>query len=298
MKKIVVLSGKGGAGKTSVTAVLAQLAAEDSSVGRIMVADADVDAANLELLLFPHKIGVTEFWGGQIAIIDQEKCMGCGDCVQACRFDAVRLHNGNYHIDKLTCEGCAACKYRCPEDAITMQPQQAGEWYRSDSRYGPLIHAYLRPAQENSGKLVSTVKQAAIEFGKAGEYSLLLVDGPPGIGCPVISAITGMDLALIVTEPTASGLHDLKRILKTIGHFKIPALVCINKADLYQRGAEDIKTYCGEYGIEIVGEIPFDMAMVEAMVQGQPVTEYQPDALASNALRDIWGRVRSEIAQQ
>ena len=295
MKQLVILSGKGGTGKTSVAAAFAHLAAEGDNPIRAVLADADVDAANLELVLSPKVEVSQDFWGGQVAQIDSQTCGGCGICQDICRFDAVHEQDGQYWIDPIACDGCAACVYQCPESAIAMQPQLAGEWYRSQSRYGTLFHAALRPAQENSGKLVTVVKQHARLLAMDESIPLVVVDGPPGIGCPVISAVSGADLALIVAEPTASGVHDMRRVLQTTHHFGVRALICINKADIHPAGAAQIEDFCQEQGIEIVGQIPFDTSVTHAMVQGQPVTAYQPESPASRALHEVWQRVNQEL---
>jgi len=291
MKQLVILSGKGGTGKTSIAAAFAHLASLDTISHRTILADADVDAANLELVLDPHIHEQQDFWGGQVAEINQDLCSSCGECVQVCRFDAIHEHNGFYRVDPIACDGCAACVYQCPEDAISMQAQLAGEWFRSESRYGPLFHAALRPAQENSGKLVTLVKQHARLLAMDEGYDLVLVDGPPGIGCPVISAISGADLALVVAEPTVAGVHDMHRILKTSEHFGVKTLVCINKDDLYPEGAGEIESFCREQEIEIVGRIPFDATVTDAMVQGEPVTSFRSDSAASRSIRDIWAKI-------
>jgi MinD superfamily P-loop ATPase len=291
MKQLVILSGKGGTGKTSVTAAFAQLASLADSPVRAVLADADVDAANLELVLAPQVLTHQDFWGGKIANIDQSLCMGCGTCEEVCRFDAIHEEQGTYKVDPIACDGCAACVYQCPENAITMQKQMAGEWFRSESLYGPLFHAALIPAQENSGKLVTMVKQNARLLAMDEEYDLVLVDGPPGIGCPVISATSGADLALIVAEPTAAGVHDMRRVLQTTDHFGVQALVCINKADIYPQGAAEIEAFCREENISMVGQIPFDLTVTEAMVQGQTVTAFAPTAAASQAIWEIWLKV-------
>ncbi|MGQ9767514.1 MAG: ATP-binding protein [Anaerolineae bacterium] len=309
MKQLVILSGKGGTGKTSVAAAFAHLAAKGEPPVRAVLADADVDAANLELVLSPQPLETHEFIGGAVAVIDPDKCQGCGICYEVCRFDAPHPHPSSplslwerergvqggvgevYTIDPIACEGCAACVYQCPAEAIHMTPQVAGHWFRSDSRYGPLFHAALRPAQENSGKLVTLVKQQARLLALDGGYDAVIVDGPPGIGCPVISAASGADLALIVAEPTAAGIHDMERVLATTAHFRVPALVCINKADIYPAGAAQIEAYCEANGVVVAGRIPFDPTVTEAMVRGEPVTAYRPDSPAGRGLSEVWQRV-------
>jgi len=290
MKQFVILSGKGGTGKTSVAAAFAHLASMEELSIRTVLTDADVDAANLELVLAPQILDQQEFWGGKVAIIDTDNCNGCGTCEQVCRFDAVLEDDNVYRVDPIACDGCAACVYQCPTEAIHMEEQLAGQWFRSMSRYGPMFHAALRPAQENSGKLVTMVKQQARLLAMDEDYELVLVDGPPGIGCPVISAVSGADLALIVAEPTAAGVHDMHRILETTTHFDVRALVCINKADLYPPGTAEIEGFCRENGIDMIGRVPFDMAVTTSMVQGQPVTASHPEAPASLALKEIWAK--------
>ena len=296
MKQLVILSGKGGTGKTSVAAAFAHLAHAGPSPLRAVLADADVDAANLELVLQPCLLERHEFMGGSKAMIDLARCEGCGVCAEVCRFDAVQQRDdGQYDIDPVACDGCAACLYQCPTQAIHMESQLAGQWFRSESRYGPLFHAALRPAHENSGKLVTLVKQQARLLGLDEGYPAVIVDGPPGIGCPVIAAASGADLAVIIAEPTAAGIHDMARVLQTTAHFRVPALVCINKADIFPAGAAQIEAYCRAHDIEMVGHIPFDATVTEAMVQGEPVTAYCFDAPASQALRAIWQRVAARL---
>jgi MinD superfamily P-loop ATPase len=291
MKQLVILSGKGGTGKTSVTAAFAHLASLAESGLKAVLADADVDAANLELVLSPQILSRRDFWGGRVAEINPDICSGCGICESVCRFDAVHSKDLMFEVDPIACDGCAACVYQCPEDAISMQEQLAGEWFRSESLYGPLFHAALIPAQENSGKLVTLVKQNARLLAMDEAYDLVLVDGPPGIGCPVISAASGADLVLIVAEPTAAGVHDMHRVLQTTDHFGIQAMVCINKADIYPQGAAQIEAFCQEKNIPLVGRIPFDLSITEAMVQGQTVLAFAPEAPASQAIREIWSKV-------
>jgi MinD superfamily P-loop ATPase len=307
MKQLVILSGKGGTGKTSLAAAFAHLASQSRLADRIVLADADVDAANLELVLQPRLLEQEDFRGGQVAVIDQDTCASCGDCQAVCRFDAILplstsgsptgvLRKGTggegYRVDPIACDGCAACVYQCPNGSISMQEQVAGKFCVSESRYGPLYHANLYPGRENSGKLVTLVKQRARLRALDEDRQLVLVDGPPGIGCPVISAASGADLALIVAEPTVAGVHDMKRILQTTGHFRLPALVCINKADIYPLGSDQIEAYCRENAIEIVGKIPFDETVTEAMMHGEPVTAYRPDAPASLAITEIWTQMQ------
>jgi MinD superfamily P-loop ATPase len=325
VKQLVILSGKGGTGKTSVAAAFAHLAQQGPFPLRTVLADADVDAANLELVLKPDQVEAHDFIGGSVAVIDPERCQGCGICEQVCRFDAVILlpplhppifsqsnpknashrisENGrneggqgeSYSVDPIACDGCAACVYQCPEEAIQMQPQLAGRWFRSESRYGPLFHAALIPAQENSGKLVTLVKQQARLLALDEDYQAVIVDGPPGIGCPVIAAASGADLALIVAEPTVAGIQDMERVLQTTAHFRVPALVCINKADIYPEGAAQIETYCRQNRIETTDHIPFDPSVTEAMVHGEPVTAFRPNAPASRALLNLWQDVTNHL---
>jgi MinD superfamily P-loop ATPase len=297
MTQLVILSGKGGTGKTSLAAAFAHLAHEGPAPLRAVLADADVDAANLELVLRPECVETHDFTGGSVAVIDPERCQGCGVCEEACRFGAILpLSPITYMVNPLACEGCAACMYQCPDAAITMQPQTAGQWYRSESRYGPLFHAELFPAQENSGKLVTLVKQNARLCALDGNFDALLVDGPPGVGCPVIAAAAGAHLALIVTEPTLAGIHDLERALQTAAHFRIPAWVVINKTDLYPAGAAQIAALCQEENTTLIGHIPFDPAVSAAMINGEPVTAYQPDAPSSQAIQSIWQHLAGELS--
>ena len=302
MKQLVILSGKGGTGKTTVAAALAHLASGEMP---IVLADADVDAANLELVLSPQVQETHDFTGGQVAIIDPDDCTACGICADVCRFEAVippspspgigeGVRASAYSIDPIACEGCASCFYQCPVEAIRMEEQVAGRWFRSDTRFGPLFHAHLFAAQENSGKLVTLVKQQARLRALDEGRELLIVDGPPGIGCPVISASAGADLALLVVEPTVSGVHDLERILATTNHFGVPALVCINKADINPSRADEIAAFCAAQRIALVGQVPYDTVVTEAMVQGRPVTEYDHGP-ASRELRRVWEEVKERL---
>lgn len=304
MKQVVVLSGKGGTGKTSLVAAFAHLAATDHrsnspSAGRmrLVLVDADVDASNLELVLQPRQLEAHDFIGGELAVVDPALCSGCGVCVTMCRFDAISIPSAAEamyaKVDEFACEGCAACVYACPQQAIQMQPQIAGRWFRSTTPYGPLFHAALRPGAENSGKLVTLVKQMARLLALDEQYPLVLVDGPPGIGCPVISAAAGADLALIVTEPSVAGLHDLERAWSVTHHFNIPAVVVANKADIYPQGSHQIELFCGEKGVPLLGMIPFDLAVTHAMANGRPVTTV--NCPASQAISAIWDRLLEQL---
>jgi len=290
LKQIVILSGKGGTGKTTVAASLAHLASLEMPV---VLADADVDAANLELVLDPTRRETHKFMGGQVAIIDSETCTTCGRCAEVCRFDAV-LPGTPYRIDPLACEGCASCFYQCPVEAIRMEEQQAGLWFRSDTRFGTLFHAHLFAGQENSGKLVTMVKQQGRLLALDTGAELLLVDGPPGIGCPVISASAGADMALLVVEPTVSGVHDLERVLATTEHFGVPALVAVNKADLNLANTAKIASFCAGRDIPLVGQLPYDPIVTEAMVAGQPVTAVDHAPIAQ-ALREMWAQIKEAL---
>jgi MinD superfamily P-loop ATPase len=292
MKQIVVLSGKGGTGKTTVAAALAPLVRRERA---LVLADADVDASNLELLLAPRVCEEHPFMAGQVAVIDDAVCEACGTCRDTCRFDAVEFPGedrpGNaYRIDPIACEGCAACMHLCPAEAIRMDPLQSGLWFRSDTRYGPLFHARLFAGRENSGKLVTLIKQRARDAAIAAGDSLLLVDGPPGIGCPVISALSGADLAVIVTEPTIAGVHDLERVLEVSDHFGVPSAVAINKADLSPANSGKIERFCRDRAVPLLGRIPYDPEVTDSMIRGVPATESGNNAL-SGALKATWDAV-------
>ena len=295
-KQVVILSGKGGTGKTSVCAALVDLAAQ-SPQGAVF-ADADVDAANLALVTDAQPLEAHPFAGSQVAQINSQECWSCGRCFDICRFGAIlppTADRTTYNVDTLVCEGCAACVYACPFEAIEMQTQQDGEWFHSITPYGHQFHAELYPAAENSGKLVTLVKQNAKLYAEDHQIPLVLIDGPPGIGCPVISAASGAALALLVTEPGLSGAHDLERISATLRHFSIPALVVINKADLYPAGAEAIRNQAAERGYPVIGEIPFDPAIPQAMTAAQPITQAAPSSPAAQAIRQVWATLQATL---
>jgi len=280
MKEVVILSGKGGTGKTSIVGSFAVLAKSK------VLADCDVDAADLHLLLEPVIQQNHEFWSGQVAIIDEEKCTECGLCQDVCRFGAIN----DFKVDRVSCEGCGFCFHICPAEAITMKDNLSGHWFISDTKYGPLVHARLGIAQENSGKLVALVRQEAKKIAEKQGFDYIISDGPPGIGCPVISSLSGANLALLVTEPTLSGIHDLERVLGVCHHFGVPALVCINKYDLNEDNTCQIESYCLGQGVELAAKIPFDNIVTEALVQGLPVVEYSRGKVAQEIER-LWHTV-------
>ena len=301
VRQLIILSGKGGTGKTSISAAFAHLASQSQHPVPAVLVDADVDAANLGLVMQPDYGQRHEFWGSSIAHIDADVCIGCGQCAEVCRYDAALPSKADpalYEIDEIACDGCAACVYACPTEAISMIQQQEGLWFHSQARFGELLHAELFPGKENSGKLVTTIKQHARLAAEDQAIPLMIIDGPPGIGCPVISASAGADLALIISEPGKAGIHDLKRIHATLQHFKIPGLICINKADLFSEGVSEIRQYAGENNALVIAEIPFDPAIPNAMVQGQPVTQFSPDSAASRAIRELWQLIVQRISKE
>ena len=284
MKQIAIVSGKGGTGKTSLVASLAALAK-----GRVVTADCDVDAPDLHLILQPTVRGRREFFGMKKAFIDELKCTKCGSCLDHCRFGAVH----DFQIDPALCEGCGVCKLVCPAQAVTMIDRLSGYAYISDTRFGPLIHAELFPGEEASGKLVAMVREMARDQAASQKRDLVLIDGSPGIGCPVIASLTGVDLALVVTEPTISGEHDLERVLRVTEHFGIKTLVCINKHDLNLAAAQRIEDLCRGRGVEIAGKLPFDPSVVEAMVLAKPVVEL--GGPAAEAMIGLWRTLEAQL---
>jgi MinD superfamily P-loop ATPase len=286
MKEVVVLSGKGGTGKTSIVGSFAALAKN-----KVLV-DCDVDAADLHLLLQPIVKEKHEFWSGQVAFIDEQKCNQCGLCQELCRFNAIK----DFRVDPTSCEGCGFCSQICLVGAIAMMENMAGHWLMSDSKYGALVHARLGIAQENSGKLVALVRQQARQTAEKEGTDYIVSDGPPGIGCPVISSLSGADLALLVTEPTLSGMHDLERVLGVCHHFGVNPLVCINKYDINEDNTRQIETYCSNQGIEVASKIPFDDAVTRAMVKGLPVVEYS-DSEVSHEIEMLWHSVATQLAR-
>jgi MinD superfamily P-loop ATPase len=290
VKQIAIISGKGGTGKTTVTACLALLSPP------VVAADCDVDASNMALLL-PGPDGPEEpFFAGRRARVDPEVCQGCGLCADACRFDAIQLDARPHAVvSPLRCEGCGVCKLVCPEAAVTLQDNQAGVWMVRESAAGPLVHARLGVAQDNSGKLVARVREVAREEARRRELELVLIDGPPGIGCPVHAAVTGADLLLAVTEPTPSGVHDLERILRLAQAFSLRAMILINKHDLSASYVGRIHELAGRSGVQVAGQLPFDKEVPRLLARGEA-----PLAVASFAegLRAAWRAVLARLDEQ
>ncbi|MFO7459509.1 MAG: 4Fe-4S binding protein [Desulfatiglandales bacterium] len=286
MKELVIISGKGGTGKTSLVAAFASLTEKK------VLCDADVDAADLHLIMNPIVKESHEFQSGHDAIINAEKCTQCGLCRDLCRWNAVRE---DFTIDPIDCEGCGVCVYFCPERAIDFPTKTCGEWYVSDTRFGPMVHARLGIAEENSGKLVALVRQEARKIAEASNVDLILTDGPPGIGCPVIASLGGASAVLVVTEPTVSGRHDMVRVAELADFFRVPVMVCVNKADLNPDSAYDIERFSEEKNYAFVGAIPFDPVFTKAMILGRTVIEHEDHAKVSAALREIWQKVASHM---
>ncbi len=287
LKQLTVISGKGGTGKTSITAAFASLAKN------AVLADCDVDAADLHLILKPEIKKTIVFHGSKIAQIDKDTCTDCKKCYDSCRFDAI---DKNINLIQGACEGCGVCAYVCPVDAITMVDRDSGFAYLSETRFGPMAHAVLNTAEEASGKLVSLVRNNAKQLAKENEKDFILIDGPPGIGCPVIASITGVDLVLIVTEPTLSAIHDLERIQEVAHHFNIPSTVCINKYTINPENTKIIEKYCKTNNIPMVGKLPYDNVMTKAMIQEQSVIEFSDGAL-SHDLRQMWKKILEVLKQ-
>jgi MinD superfamily P-loop ATPase len=287
MKEIVVISGKGGTGKTSLCASFAVLARSP------VVADCDVDAADLHLILAPRVEERHEFRCGNTAVIRQEDCIGCGECLDICRYGAVEQRRGCdppcYIIDPVTCEGCGVCVRFCPAQAIEFPENKCGEWMVSETRCGPMVHARLAPAAENSGKLVSTVRREARRLAEERNRLQVIVDGPPGIGCPVIASVTGASQVVVVTEPTVSGEHDLKRVLELARQFGIPAAVCLNKWDLNPEASERIENEAARMGARPAGRIRYDRGVTLAQMREKAVVE--TDTPAAEDIRRIWNAI-------
>jgi len=296
-KEVTVISGKGGTGKTTVVSALAQLA------GNKILADNDVDAADLYLLVRPEVQEGHDFVGGRKARIESDKCIGCGECFKACHFNAIRLDGpGNelvkktYRIDSMMCEGCGLCPLVCPHEAIAGEDNVVGRWYVSDTGFGPMVHACLGIAEENSGRLVTRVRSRAAELADELKKELILADGSPGTGCPVIASVSGTDLVVVVTEPTVSGVHDMERVMQLTDHFGVPSVIVINKADLNAQQAERIVQMAKKKGSEVIGGIPFDSQVNTALMEGRSIMEY-PESAACRAIEELWIKLKEVIAR-
>jgi MinD superfamily P-loop ATPase len=285
MVELVVISGKGGTGKTSIVGAFSALAENK------VLCDADVDAADLHLLMDPDVKETHEFRSGHTAAIDPERCIQCEECREWCRFGAI---SENLEVDELACEGCGVCVDLCPVGAIDFPENVCGEWYRSETRFGPMIHARLGIAEENSGKLVVLVRKHAKELADERGLDWILTDGPPGIGCPVIASIGNATAVLVVAEPSVSGRHDLERVGELAEHFKIPVMACVNKADLYPEAADAVEELCRRRGYRFLGRVPFDPSFSKAMVEMKTIVEYQ-DGPARRAVTELWRQVKREV---
>jgi MinD superfamily P-loop ATPase len=288
VKQLTILSGKGGTGKTTLTASFAALAKN------VVIADCDVDAPDLHLLLHPEVIETQKFSGSKIANIDREKCLECSICRQKCRFGAI---TETLQINPIACEGCGVCTIVCPAGAMSLSERNSGYAYISKTKYGFMSHALLNPSEGNSGKLVTLVRQNANILAKRENSDFLIIDGPPGIGCPVIASVTGVDAGLVVTEPTISGIHDLKRALQLIEHFDVMPFVCINMYDINIKNTEKITSFCREHSVEVIGRIPFDAAVTEAMVRGKTIVEYMPEGAAAKEIKNVWEKIFASISR-
>ena len=286
MKELIVISGKGGTGKTSLISAFASLAENK------VLCDADVDAADLHLIMNPNVIQRSDFQSGNTAVINKDQCTECDLCREMCRFNTI---SADYEVNSIDCEGCGVCVHFCPESAIDFPVNTCGEWFISDTRFGKMVHARLGIAEENSGKLVSLVRQEARKLAEAKNLDLILTDGPPGVGCPVIASIGGASAVLIVTEPTVSGKHDMERVAQLAAHFKIPALVCINKFDLNLELTREIEKYAEEKNIACLSRIPFDSIFTKAMIQAQTVFEYDGRSSVGEAIRSTWQRLTEKL---
>lgn len=286
MKELIVISGKGGTGKTSLISGFASLAENK------ILCDADVDAADLHLIMSPNVIQRTDFQSGNTAVINKDRCTECGLCREMCRFNAI---SAQYEVNSIDCEGCGVCVHFCSESAIDFPVRTCGEWFISDTRFGKMVHARLGIAEENSGKLVTLVRQEARKLAEAQNLDLILTDGPPGVGCPVIASIGGASAVLIVTEPTVSGKHDMERVAQLAAHFKISTLVCVNKFDLNLELTREIEKYAEEKEIAYLGRIPFDPVITKAMIQAQTVFEYDGRSTVGEAIRGTWQRLTEKI---
>lgn len=287
MKEIVIISGKGGTGKTSITASFAVLGGKN-----IVVADCDVDAADMHLLMQPDWEFSEDIYSGVAAEIDQNKCIKCGKCAEVCRFEAIPVIEKKYFVSNLNCEGCGYCSQVCPRDAISMVEQNVGKWFISNTKAdNQMVHARLKIGADNSGKLVAKVKKEAKQIAEQNSKDFIIVDGSPGIGCPVVSSLSGTDFVVLVTESSVSGLHDLKRVYELVKKFKIPAGCIINKADINLQVSEEIKAFLKEENVTHLADIPYDETFTEAMTDGKTIVEFSESKL-KQILEETWRKVK------
>jgi MinD superfamily P-loop ATPase len=286
--EIAVISGKGGTGKTTFSAAFAALA------DNIVIADCDVDAPDMHILLQPDVKQTMEFQSSKVASIDKDLCTECGICAEKCRFDAANPPE----INAIACEGCGVCAYLCPEKAITMKDRVSGMLHYSETRFGPMSHAKLLPGEGNSGKLVTDVRRQAQELAKNRGMDRILIDGSPGIGCPVIATVTGISLGVIVTEPTMSGIHDMNRVAELLGRFRVPVAVIVNKYDLNLENTEHIRKYCDENGLHMLGNVPFDSTMTKSMVAAKTFPEYAPNHEITDLMQAMWSKIGEILSEK
>ncbi len=292
MKEIVVISGKGGTGKTSLTASFAYLGGKD-----VIVADCDVDAADMHLLLQPDFADEDDFFSGELAHINQYECIQCGKCAEVCRFDAIPVIKGRYIVDPLACEGCGYCARICPTEAITNEDLNVGKWYISNIKTGSImVHARLGIGADNSGKLVAKVKSEAKDIADEERVDYVLVDGSPGVGCPVVSSLSGAAFVVLVTEPSVSGLHDLRRVYELVHKFNIKAGCIINKSDINKEMTKQIEQFLNEENILHIANLPYDETFTKAMTNGQTIVEYAENDLAEK-IRESWNKI-TEIVNE
>lgn len=292
MKELVVISGKGGTGKTSIVASIAKLANEEKDCKPVFV-DCDVDAADLHIILAPEIEQKNDFYSGKTAFINKDKCVECSKCQEICKFNAVK----DFEIDKILCEGCGVCAKFCPTKAIEMKENLAGQWFVSNTRFGKFVHAKLGIAEENSGKLVTKIRNQARLVADQEKANLIIADGSPGIGCPVIASISGANLILIVTEPTKSGFHDLQRVYELTKHFKLDCNVCINKYDINKIVSKEIVNYCKENNIDVIAQILYDKDFSKAQINKKSIVEYSNN-IASKEIKNMWQKLKTKLKEE
>ncbi len=296
MKELVVISGKGGTGKSTLSLALFEIAWNS------IIADCDVDAADLFLILNPKNHKKNSFLGGKKAVIDQEKCTGCGLCNDFCRFDAIDKTGRTYSVSTLSCEGCGLCMQVCPENAVHLEQSENSYWFTGETRFGPMVHARLGIGEDNSGKLVTVVREEAKNIAQNTNDDLIIIDGPPGIGCPAIASVSGADLAMVVAEPTRSGVSDMKRILELLQNFSLQSLVVINRFDINYDISIEIEKYCIDKGIKVISKIPFNELFVESLVNRQSILEYIKSKnmngkarIISDEINTMWHEVKLSL---